>query len=92
MTTRPSEETDTRQIDLGGIIAVLRRRFPAIHGPRKEDICYATTNRQRAVKAIAGRCDLMLVIGAPNSSNSMRLVEVAKSAGCPNAFLVQRAN
>jgi 4-hydroxy-3-methylbut-2-en-1-yl diphosphate reductase len=77
--------------DTAEIIAVLRRRFPSLHGPKKEDICYATTNRQRAVKAIAGRCDLLLVIGAPNSSNSMRLVEVAKTAGCPDAFLVQRA-
>jgi 4-hydroxy-3-methylbut-2-enyl diphosphate reductase len=77
--------------DTADIIAVLRRRFPSIRGPKKEDICYATTNRQRAVKAIAGRCELMLVIGAPNSSNSMRLVEVAKSVGCPDAFLVQRA-
>ncbi len=77
--------------DTIGIIAVLKRRFPTIHGPRKEDICYATTNRQQAVKAIADRCDLLLVIGAPNSSNSRRLVEVAKSAGCPVAHLVQRA-
>jgi 4-hydroxy-3-methylbut-2-enyl diphosphate reductase len=77
--------------DTIGIIDVLRRRFPAIHGPRKEDICYATTNRQAAVKSIAERCDLMLVIGAPNSSNSRRLVEVAKSSGCPDAHLVQRA-
>jgi len=77
--------------DTIGIIQVLRRRFPAIHGPRKEDICYATTNRQAAVKSIAERCELMLVIGAPNSSNSRRLVEVARSFGCPNAHLVQRA-
>jgi 4-hydroxy-3-methylbut-2-enyl diphosphate reductase len=77
--------------DTIGIIEVLRRRFPAIHGPRKEDICYATTNRQSAVKSIAERCDLMLVIGAPNSSNSRRLVEVAKSCGCPAAYLVQKA-
>ena len=77
--------------DTVGIIEVLRRRFPAIHGPRKEDICYATTNRQSAVKSIAERCDLMLVIGAPNSSNSRRLVEVAKSCGCPAAYLVQKA-
>jgi 4-hydroxy-3-methylbut-2-enyl diphosphate reductase len=77
--------------DTIGIIDVLRRRFPAIHGPRKEDICYATTNRQSAVKSIAERCDLMLVIGAPNSSNSQRLVEVARVAGCPHAYLVQRA-
>ncbi|MBL8710939.1 MAG: 4-hydroxy-3-methylbut-2-enyl diphosphate reductase [Rhodospirillaceae bacterium] len=77
--------------DTIGIIAVLKRRFPMIHGPRKEDICYATTNRQQAVKAIAEKCDLMLVIGAPNSSNSRRLVEVAMSAGCPSAYLVQKA-
>ena len=76
--------------DTIGIIGVLKRRFPNIHGPRKEDICYATTNRQLAVKAIANRCDLMLVIGAPNSSNSRRLVEVAHGLGCSNAHLVQR--
>jgi 4-hydroxy-3-methylbut-2-enyl diphosphate reductase len=77
--------------DTIGIIAVLKRRFPEIHGPRKEDICYATTNRQQAVKAIAENCDLMLVIGAPNSSNSRRLVEVARVAGCTQAHLVQKA-
>jgi 4-hydroxy-3-methylbut-2-enyl diphosphate reductase len=77
--------------DTADIVAALTRRFPAIHGPKKEDICYATTNRQQAVKAIAERCDAMLVLGAPNSSNSMRLVEVAKAAGCPRASLVQRA-
>jgi 4-hydroxy-3-methylbut-2-enyl diphosphate reductase len=60
-------------------------------GPGKEDICYATTNRQEAVKAIAGRIDALLVIGAPNSSNSKRLVEVGARAGCPYAQLVQRA-
>lgn len=73
------------------IVAALRRRFPAIHGPKKEDICYATTNRQAAVKAIAGRCDAMVVIGAPNSSNSMRLVEVAANSGCAKSRLLQRA-
>ena len=73
------------------IVAALRRRFPAIQGPKKDDICYATTNRQQAVKAIAGRCQALLVLGAPNSSNSVRLVEVAKAAGCAQAFLVQRA-
>jgi 4-hydroxy-3-methylbut-2-enyl diphosphate reductase len=78
--------------DTIGIISVLKRRFPNIHGPRKEDICYATTNRQQAVKAIAEKCDLMLVIGAPNSSNSRRLVEVAMVAGCAKAYLVQRAS
>jgi 4-hydroxy-3-methylbut-2-enyl diphosphate reductase len=77
--------------DTIGIIDVLRRRFPKIHGPRREDICYATTNRQAAVKVIAPRSDLTLVIGAPNSSNSQRLVEVARGAGCPRAHLVQKA-
>jgi 4-hydroxy-3-methylbut-2-enyl diphosphate reductase len=77
---------DTREI-----VTALRRRFPAIQGPKTDDICYATTNRQQAVKAIAERCDALLVLGAPNSSNSMRLVEVATAAGCPNAFLVRRA-
>jgi 4-hydroxy-3-methylbut-2-en-1-yl diphosphate reductase len=73
------------------IVSALRRRFPAIQGPRTDDICYATTNRQQAVKAIAERCDALLVLGAPNSSNSMRLVEVAKAAGCRMALLVRRA-
>ena len=77
--------------DTAEIVAVLRRRFPNIRGPRKEDICYATTNRQEAVKAIAARCDAMFVIGAPNSSNSRRLVEVAGRSGCARAQLVQRA-
>jgi 4-hydroxy-3-methylbut-2-enyl diphosphate reductase len=77
--------------DTIGIVAVLRRRFPSIEGPKMEDICYATTNRQAAVKAIAGRCDALIVIGAPNSSNSMRLVEVASSGGCHKSRLVQRA-
>ena len=78
--------------DTSEIVATLRRRFPAIAGPHKEDICYATTNRQDAVKTIAPRADAMLVIGAPNSSNSMRLVEVAERAGCAYAALVQRAS
>jgi 4-hydroxy-3-methylbut-2-en-1-yl diphosphate reductase len=73
------------------IVEALRTRFPAIVGPHKEDICYATTNRQEAVKAMAPKSDAMLVIGAPNSSNSMRLVEVGRKAGCPYAQLVQRA-
>ena len=77
--------------DTAEMIAVLRRRFPKIHGPKKEDICYATTNRQQAVKAIAARCDAILVVGAPNSSNSQRLVEVARKLGCGKAMLVQRA-
>jgi 4-hydroxy-3-methylbut-2-enyl diphosphate reductase len=77
--------------DTAAIVAVLKTRFPAIVGPRKEDICYATTNRQAAVKAIAPRCDALIVVGAPNSSNSLRLVEVAERAGCRKAVLVQRA-
>jgi 4-hydroxy-3-methylbut-2-en-1-yl diphosphate reductase len=77
--------------DTADIVAALRTRFPAIIGPHKEDICYATTNRQEAVKAMAPRCDAMLVVGAPNSSNSLRLVEVGRRAGCQYAQLVQRA-
>jgi 4-hydroxy-3-methylbut-2-enyl diphosphate reductase len=76
--------------DTAEIVAALKARFPDIAGPRKEDICYATTNRQDAVKEIAEHCDAMLVIGAPNSSNSVRLVEVAGRYGC-RAALVQRA-
>ena len=76
--------------DTAHIVAALRVRFPTIQGPRGEDICYATSNRQAAVKAIAHECDAMLVIGAPNSSNSLRLVEVAEREGAP-ARLVQRA-
>jgi 4-hydroxy-3-methylbut-2-enyl diphosphate reductase len=67
--------------DTAEVVAILRRRFPSIQGPRSEDICYATSNRQAAVKAIAGRCDALLVIGSPNSSNSLRLVEVAEREG-----------
>lgn len=77
--------------ETAGIIAALNARFPAIIGPHKEDICYATTNRQEAVKAMASNIDAMLVIGAPNSSNSRRLVEVASRHGCGYAQLVQRA-
>jgi 4-hydroxy-3-methylbut-2-enyl diphosphate reductase len=77
--------------DTAEVIAALRARFPTIVGPHKEDICYATTNRQAAVKAIAGRIDALIVIGAPNSSNSRRLVEVGRGAGCGHAQLVQRA-
>jgi 4-hydroxy-3-methylbut-2-enyl diphosphate reductase len=77
--------------DTAEIVAALRARFPAIIGPHKEDICYATTNRQEAVKAMAPKADAMLVIGAPNSSNSKRLVEVGQRAGCAYAQLVQRA-
>lgn len=77
--------------DTRDIIAALQHRFPTISGPRGEDICYATSNRQDAVKAIAGECDRMIVIGAPNSSNSLRLVEVAERMGTP-AHLVQRGH
>ncbi|RBW53877.1 4-hydroxy-3-methylbut-2-enyl diphosphate reductase [Ruegeria sp. A3M17] len=78
--------------DTKDIIAALEARFPAIVGPHKEDICYATTNRQEAVKAVAPKSDALLVVGAPNSSNSRRLVEVAARAGCNYAQLVQRAH
>ncbi len=77
--------------DTKDIIAALEDRFPSIVGPHKEDICYATTNRQEAVKAVAPKSDALLVVGAPNSSNSRRLVEVASRAGCDYAQLVQRA-
>lgn len=77
--------------DTAEIVEILRERFPQMERPRKEDICYATTNRQEAVKALAGDCDLILVVGAPNSSNSLRLAEVAQRQGC-RAFLVQRAS
>ncbi len=76
--------------DTAAVMAVLTQRFPTIVAPKADDICYATSNRQAAVKAIAKSCDLMLVIGAPNSSNSVRLVEVAQREGA-NAHLVQRA-
>lgn len=77
---------DTREI-----VEVLQRRFPSVVGPHKEDICYATTNRQEAVKAIAPKCDAVFVVGAPNSSNSQRLREVAERSGARSAHLVQRA-
>jgi len=77
--------------DTAEIVAALQARFPAIIGPHKEDICYATTNRQEAVKAMAEKAEAMLVVGAPNSSNSRRLVEVGARAGCSYAQLVQRA-
>ena len=77
--------------DTAGIVAALRARFPQITGPKAEDICYATSNRQAAVKAIAGQCELVLVIGAQNSSNSLRLVEVAQRCGA-RSELIQRAD
>ena len=99
-TVQPADPTNLAYItqttlsvdDTAAIVEALRRRFPAIVGPRKEDICYATTNRQAAVKAVASRADAILVVGAPNSSNSMRLVEVARQAGCRRAMLIQRAS
>ena len=77
--------------DTAAIVGILTQRFPEIAGPHKEDICYATTNRQEVVKQVAGRVDAVIVVGAPNSSNSQRLCEVAQRAGCPTALLVQRA-
>jgi 4-hydroxy-3-methylbut-2-enyl diphosphate reductase len=78
--------------DTADIVAALEARFPDIEGPHKEDICYATTNRQEAVKAISPLVEALLVIGAPNSSNSNRLVEVGEVYGCPKAMLIQRAD
>ncbi len=78
--------------DTSEIVAVLRRRFPDIAGPHKEDICYATTNRQDAVKRVAPKVDAMIVVGSRNSSNSLRLVEVAERAGCKRAMLIDRAS
>ena len=77
--------------DTAEMVAILNERFPGIAGPMKEDICYATTNRQAAVKAIAPKLDCLFVLGAPNSSNSVRLVEVAERAGCRSSVLIQRA-
>jgi 4-hydroxy-3-methylbut-2-enyl diphosphate reductase len=76
--------------DTAEIVGILRARFPAIEGPAKEDICYATTNRQAAVKAVAARSELVIVVGAPNSSNSVRLREVAERSGAARAVMVQR--
>ena len=78
--------------DTFSVVQALQKKFPAIQGPHKEDICYATTNRQLAVKEIANKIDALLVVGAPNSSNSKRLVEVGKKAGCEYSQLVQRAS
>lgn len=77
--------------DTAAIVEALKQKFQTIEGPHKEDICYATTNRQAAVKAIAAESDCLLVIGAPNSSNSNRLAEVARISGCNKAALIQRA-
>jgi 4-hydroxy-3-methylbut-2-enyl diphosphate reductase len=78
--------------DTKEIVNVLKERFPKLVTPRKDDICYATTNRQEAVKRIAPNCERLIVVGSPNSSNSLRLVEVAERAGCPYAVLIQRAS
>ncbi|MEZ5813205.1 MAG: 4-hydroxy-3-methylbut-2-enyl diphosphate reductase [Alphaproteobacteria bacterium] len=86
-----STQTTLSLSDTAEIVAALKEKFPAIKDPHKEDICYATTNRQAAVKAIAPQSDAVIVIGAPNSSNSNRLVEVAVQNGCEKAMLVQRA-
>jgi 4-hydroxy-3-methylbut-2-enyl diphosphate reductase len=83
-------QTTLSMDDTDAIIAALRARYPSIEGPKQEDICYATQNRQNAVKALAARCDLILVLGAPNSSNSNRLREVARESGVP-AFLIESA-
>jgi 4-hydroxy-3-methylbut-2-enyl diphosphate reductase len=77
--------------DTADVVAALVARFPSISGPHKKDICYATTNRQEAVKAMAPRIEALLVVGAPNSSNSKRLVEVGRAAGCAYAMLVESA-
>ncbi len=95
--TNPNElawitQTTLSVDDTAEIVAVLERRFPDIVGPNRQDICYATTNRQEAVKSLAGDCDAILVVGAPNSSNSRRLVEVAQKLGCERSMLVQRAS
>ncbi|WP_027134239.1 4-hydroxy-3-methylbut-2-enyl diphosphate reductase [Geminicoccus roseus] len=84
-----STQTTLSVLDTAGVVAALKERFPAIEGPRNEDICYATTNRQQAVAAIAPGSDVTLIVGATNSSNSMRLVEVAKREGCPRAELIR---
>ncbi len=86
-----STQTTLSVTDTAGIVGVLLRRFPLIEGPRGEDICYATTNRQRAVAAMAPQVNLFLVVGARNSSNSMRLVEVARQNGCARAELIATA-
>ena len=74
--------------DTAEIIEALKKKFPKIKGPIKEDICYATTNRQSAVKEIASKCDMFFVVGSRNSSNSVRLVEVARNSGCTNSRLI----
>jgi 4-hydroxy-3-methylbut-2-enyl diphosphate reductase len=77
--------------DMSAVVAALQARYPAIQGPHRQDICYATTNRQEAVKAIAAKVDAFVAVGSPNSSNSQRLKEVAERNGCPSSQLVLRA-
>ncbi len=84
-------QTTLSVADAADLVEILKTRFPAIVGPHKDDICYATTNRQEAVNLVAPLVEAMVVVGAPNSSNSQRLKEVAERAGCPYAVLVQRA-
>jgi 4-hydroxy-3-methylbut-2-enyl diphosphate reductase len=84
-------QTTLSVADTSEIISILQRRFPSIEAPHKEDICYATTNRQAAVRSIADECEAMIVLGAPNSSNSNRLAEVALTIGCPKSILIQHA-
>ena len=78
--------------ETAAMIAALQAKFPQIKGPQKQDICYATTNRQNAVRLIAARSEALMVIGAPNSSNAQRLVDVARNAGCDNVRLIERAH
>ncbi len=89
--SRLRDADDAERRRHGAIVETLQRRFPAIALPHKEDICYATTNRQEAVKSVAPEVDAMIVVGAPETSNSVRLVEVAQRAGCTRAMLVERA-
>ncbi|MEN6585932.1 MAG: 4-hydroxy-3-methylbut-2-enyl diphosphate reductase [Sulfuricella sp.] len=84
-------QTTLSMDDAGKVVAALKERFPAITGPKKDDICYATQNRQDAVKALAGACDLVIVVGSPNSSNSNRLREVAQNIGV-TAYMVDNAS
>ncbi len=78
--------------DTAQIVSILKQRFPDLKAPKKEDICYATTNRQEAVKQVAPNVEALIIVGAPNSSNSKRLVEVAERSGCKKSTLIQRAN
>jgi len=85
-------ETTLSVSDAEEITKILRRRIPRLHEPDKSDLCYATTNRQMAVRAIASRCEAIVVIGGAHSANSHRLVEIARIAGCPKAVLVETSS